>query len=493
MQKNPALERTRRLAESPIPQLLLRLSLPAVVGMLTAGVYNFIDGAFIGQAVGRDGLAGVTIALPYMLVLMATGMLIGFGAAAQVSIKLGEKQTEEAEQVLGNAAMLAAVISLVLMIAGLLALNPVLRLFDVSAAVLPYARGYLGIIIFATGLQVTGYGLNSVIRAEGNTRTAMWTLLIGVLLNVLLAWLFLFKFPWKSHGEALAAAISRIVRREMTIEEVKICGVALATAISQGVSAVWVVIYFLGGKSTLRLRWHFLRFDWKISRKILLIGSPMFALQVASAMMYGVMLHQLNRFGGDQAVAVWGSVYRFMMLVAMPVFGINQGTQPAIGFNFGAKRFDRVKQALLTGILYASTITTVGFAIAYLIPAQVISLFVAQEAVDRSELINLGVHATRLCFLLSPLIGFQVISATYFQATRKPRQALFLMLSRQAFLIPLLWILPQYFTHGLDGVWMAWPFADAAASILTGICLYFELKHLDSRHQETTLAATAEE
>jgi len=465
MQKNPALERTRRLAESPIPQLLLRLSLPAVVGMMTAAVYNFVDGAFVGQAVGSDGLAGVTIALPYMLILMAAGMLIGFGAAAQVSIKLGEKQTEEAERVLGNAALLSVIVSVILTVSGLLALNPVLKLFNVSDAVGQYARIYLGIIILATGLQLTGYGLNSVIRAEGNTRTAMWTLLIGVLLNIFLAWLFLFIFHWG------------------------IAGAGIATAISQGVSAVWVVRYFLGGRSTLRLRWRFIRFDWEISRKILLIGSPMFALQVASAMMYGVMIHQLNRFGGDQAVAVWGSVYRFMMLVAMPVFGINQGTQPAIGFNFGAKRFDRVKKALLTGILYASTITTVGFAIAYLIPAQVISLFVAKGALDRSELIDLGVHATRLCFLLSPLIGFQVISATYFQATRKPRQALFLMLSRQAFLIPLLWILPQYFANGLDGVWMAWPFADGAASILTGICLYFELQHLDSRHQESTFAS----
>ena len=156
-------------------------------------------------------------------------------------------------------------------------------------------------------------------------------------------------------------------------------GAGIATVFSQGVSAVWVVAYFLGGKSTLRLRWRFLRFDGATSRKIIVIGSPMFALQVASAMMYGVMLHQLNRFGGDVAVAVWGSVYRFMMLIAMPVFGINQGTQPAIGFNFGAQRFDRVKQALLTGILYASTITTLGFAIAYLMPARVISLFVAKE------------------------------------------------------------------------------------------------------------------
>lgn len=246
----------------------------------------------------------------------------------------------------------------------------------------------------------------------------------------------------------------------------------------------------------------------------------MFALQVASAMMYGVMLSQLNRYGakvgpagGDLAVAVWGTVYRFMMLIAMPVFGINQGTQPAIGFNFGAMRFDRVKKALLTGIFYASTITVLGFAVAYSMPAQVISLFVSAqdphsaEKVEkgqtpeqiesdwqtyRKDLIDLGSHATRLCFLMSWLIGFQVISATYFQATRKPREALILMLSRQALLIPLLFILPRYFANGLDGVWAAWPCADTVASIVTGICLFWELRHLDRRHAAVTAGNLAE-
>ena len=431
--------------------------------MLTAGVYNFVDGAFVGQAVGQDGLAGVTDALPYMLTLMASGMLIGFGAAAQVSIKLGEKQIEEAERVLGNAALLSIIISVVLTITGLLALDPAPRLFHVSENVFPFAHDYLSIIILGTGLQMSAYGLNSVIRAEGNTRTAMWTMLIGVLLNVFLAWLFLFVFHWG------------------------VVGAGIATVLSQGVSAVWVVSYFLGSKSTLRLRWRDLRFDAAISRKILLIGSPMFALQVASAMMYGVMLSQLNRYGakvgpagGDLAVAVWGTVYRFMMLIAMPVFGINQGTQPAIGFNFGAMRFDRVKKALLTGIFYASTITVLGFAVAYSMPAQVISLFVSAQdphpsgkgrrkdkRQNKSKAIGRPIARTSSIWEAMPqgsasyvvVDWFPSHHATYFQATRKPREALILMLSRQALLIPLLFILPRYFANGLDGVWAAWPCA----------------------------------
>ena len=176
------------------------------------------------------------------------------------------------------------------------------------------------------------------------------------------------------------------------------------------------------------------------------------------------------------------------MVANMPVYGINQGTQPIVGFNYGAKRFDRVKQALLTGILYASTLTVLGFVVAMLIPGPVMELFINAKTINRSVLIELGVHAMRLCFLLSPLVGFQVVSASYFQATGKPREATFLMLSRQVFLlIPLVWILPKFFQ--LDGVWMALPISDGVSSLITGACLFFELRRLDSRHQETTAAA----
>ncbi len=179
------------------------------------------------------------------------------------------------------------------------------------------------------------------------------------------------------------------------------------------------------------------------------------------------------------------------MVTSMPIYGINQGTQPIVGFNYGAKRFDRVKQALLTGILYASTLTVLGFVIAMLIPGLVMELFIKAESINRAALIELGIHAMRLCFLMSPLVGFQVISASYFQAIRKPREATLLMLSRQVFLlIPLVWILPKFFQ--LDGVWMALPISDGLSSLLTGTCLLFELRHLDSRHQAVTAENAAE-
>ena len=256
MQSSPQSERTRRLAEDPIPRLLLRLSLPAMVGMMTQGAYYFVDRVFVGQALNPDALAGITMAFPYMLVLLAAAMLIGFGAAAQVSIKLGEKKTGGGRTGLGQrrAADLASVPFFSRSL-GLAAADSGLARLGHFRRRLAYTHDYLQIVILATGFQMAAYGLNAVIRAEGNARTAMWTLLIGVFLNFVLAWLFLFKFHWGMRGAALA------------------------TAIAQGVSAVWVLAYFLRGKSVLRLHWrHILRFHGPTCRRILLIGSPMFAM-----------------------------------------------------------------------------------------------------------------------------------------------------------------------------------------------------------------------
>ena len=442
-----------------------------MVGMMTQGAYYFVDRVFVGQALNPDALAGITMAFPYMLVLLAAAMLIGYGAAAQVSIKLGEKKRDGAERVLGSATAMILVLSVILTVVGLAVLDPVLHGLGISREVLPYTHDYLQIVILATGFQLAGFGLNAVIRAEGNARTAMWTLLIGVFLNFFLAWLFLFKFQWGMRGAAFA------------------------TAISQSVSAVWVLAYFLRGKSLVRLHWRYLKFHGPTCGNILLIGSPMFLMQLFGALMFGFVNHQAGKYGqagnyGDTAIAVWGGIYALFMVANMPVYGINQGTQPIVGFNHGAKRFDRVKEALLTGILYASTLTVLGFVVAMLIQRQVMELFINAKTANRSQLIDLGVHAMRVCFLLSPLVGFQVVSASYFQATGKPREATLLMLSRQVFLlIPLVWILPLFFK--LDGVWMALPISDGVSSLVTGACLLFELRRLDSRHQEMTAATSA--
>jgi Na+-driven multidrug efflux pump len=304
-----------------------------------------------------------------------------------------------------------------------------------------------------------GFGLNSMIRGEGNPKIAMLTMLIGVLLNVALAPIFLFTFRWGMRGAALA------------------------TVAAQAVSAAWVLAYFLSGKSLLRLRAENLRLQWPICGAVLAIGSAPFALQIANCGFQCVINHELGAHGGEVAIAVWGIIYSMFLLIFMPVVGINQGAQPIIGYNYGSQRFDRVKKTLQTAVLAASCIAVAGFAVTMVFPAQVLWLF-SRDRQSFAELAGPGIHAMRLCTAMLPLVGFQIVSAGYFQAVGKPAQAMFLTLSRQVLLlIPAAWILPQFF--GLNGVWMSLPVADLGSSVLTGLWLVLELRHLHRRHGET--------
>jgi putative MATE family efflux protein len=424
--------------------------------MMAQALYNVVDRIFVGRGVGPEGIAGTTVAFPFVLVMLAFGMLIGFGATALVSIRLGEQKREEAERVLGNAAVLLVGVSLSLTAVGTALLEPLLRLFGASDQILPYAYDYSQILVLGAVFQAVGFGLNAVIRGEGNPRIAMFTMLIGALLNTLLDPLFIFGFGWGMRGAALA------------------------TVASQAVSALWVVSYFLRGRSLLKLQIANLHLHWRTCVSIAAIGSPPFAMQIAAATINAILNNQLHSYGGDLAISAMGVVYAVLLFIAMPIFGINQGAQPIIGYNYGAGNFNRVKKTLQTAILAASTITAAGFFVTMVFPSQVISLF----SRDDPDLMRLGTHAIRISLAMLPIIGFQIVGASYFQAVGKPKQAMFLSLSRQVLLlIPAVFILPCFF--GLDGVWAAFPTADLGSSILTGIWLLLELRHLQKRHLET--------
>ncbi len=244
------MDRSSQLGQEHIPRLLLRFSLPAIVGMTVQALYNLIDRVFVGQALGPPGIAGTTVAFPFMLIVLAFAMLIGFGAAALISIRLGERKQPEAEQVLANAAVLLLAAAALITAAGLLWLDDILRLFGASPAVLPYARDYLRIICLGTVFQMLGFGLNASIRGEGNPRMAMLTMLISVALNAILAPVFIFVLGWGMKGAALA------------------------TVLAQAVAAAWVLTYFLAGRSVLKLHVLRLRLDGRLCRDIVLIGSP---------------------------------------------------------------------------------------------------------------------------------------------------------------------------------------------------------------------------
>jgi putative MATE family efflux protein len=460
------MDRSYRLEHASIPRLLLSFSLPAIVGMMAQALYSVVDRIFVGRALGADALAGITVSFPFMLILLAFSMLIGLGGGALISIRLGEKKQPAAEQVLGNVLLLLVGVALAVSLLGLLWLDPLLRLFGASQAALPYAHDYSQIIVFGAIFQIVSFGLNAAIRAEGNPKIAMFTMLIGVLLNVILAPILIFVFGLGTRGAGIA------------------------TVVSQAASTAWVLAYFFGGKSLLKLHAKNLRPQWPICVAIVAIGSPQWAMQMVASVQNSILNNQLNTYGGqlsahggDLAVAAMGILYSVAMIVAMPIFGINQGAQPIMGYNFGAQRFDRVKHTLLIAILAASAIAVFGFALAMLFPREIICLF--HRRGDNGELVALGTHAIRLSLLMLPLVGFQTISACYFQAVGKPKHAIFLMLSRQLFLlIPAVLILPRFF--GLNGVWAAIPTADLGSSMLTGIWLRSELRHLDRRHLESS-------
>ena len=449
-------DRSEQLGEGRIPSLLLRFSAPAIVGAVAQAMYNVIDTIFVGRAIGIDGIAATTVALPPMVIVLAFGMLVGFGAAALISIRLGERKKAVAEQILGNAATLLIAVALAVTAVGLLFLDDILVLFGASQNILPLARDYLRIILWGTIFQTVLFGLNAAIRGEGNPRIAMLSMLISVLLNVVLAPIFIFWFRWGMQGAALA------------------------TVVSQAVSAVWVVAYFFSGASVLKFHLRNLWPNGRICANILAVGSPAFAMTLANGILHSILNRQLGIYGGDLAISVWGIIFRTLMMVFMPMVGLNQGAQPIIGYNFGARRFDRVKKTLETAILAATGFAVCGFVAAMCFPGPLIRLFAHND----QEPLALGVHAIRIAAMMLPVVGAQIIGSGYFQAVGKARQAMILMLSRQVILlIPAVMILPRYF--GLDGVWASLPTADFGAFVWTSVWLFIELRHLRDKHLAT--------
>ncbi len=439
------MHKATHMGEDPIPALLYSFSLPAITGMIATALYNIVDRIFIGQGVGPLGIAGATVGFPIMQVQMAFGMLVGLGATATVSIRLGQQKKEEAEEVLGNAFTLLCITSVVLTAIGLIFLDPMLRLFGASDAVLPYAREYMYVIVLGTVFQAVGFGLNNVIRGEGNPRIAMQSMFVGAGLNTLLDPVFIFGL------------------------HLGVTGAAIATVISQAAVMTWVLLHFSRKRGLLHFHRAHLPLRWPIVRPIIAIGSAPFAMHIVASVLNAFLNNQLQRYGGDLAISAMGIIFSLAMVILMPIFGLNQGAQPIIGYNFGAKSYDRVLKTLRLAIKAASVVTVAGFVIAQSMPHFLIQFFSPHDP----ALIELGTRALRLFFLMLPVVGFQVVSSSYFQAVGKPKHAIFLSLSRQViFLIPAIWLFPLLW--GLDGLWLATPFADALSALLTATFLWKE-------------------
>ena len=443
----------KQLGEERIGKLLLTFSLPAIVGMLVNAMYSVLDRVFVGHMkVGASlALSGITISYPIMIIIMAFGMLVGIGAAALVSIELGKKNKEKAEIILGHALVLVVVLSVALSLIGIAFLEPLLKKLGASEEVLPYAMTFSKIMLAGAVLQNVGFGLNNIIRAEGNPPKAMKTMLIGAGINVILNPIFIYIF------------------------NLGVAGSALATIFSQTVCSVWILHYFTKGNSSLKLRRKNLKLQKEIILEIFAIGMSPFAMQVAASVVTILLNAQLDKHGGDAAIAAYGLINSFAMLVMMPIFGINQGAQPIIGYNHGAGKPHRAKRTLVLAIVAATIIVVIGFLLVEIFPTQIIQVFNSDDA----DLLKMGSHGIRIYLFMLPIIGFQVVSSNYFQAIGKAKVSIFLSLSRQVImLIPLIIILPSI--YGLDGVWFAAPISDFLSSLLTGVFLFFEMRRVNN-------------
>lgn len=438
------------LGEDKIHTLLLKFSIPAIIGMIVNALYNIIDRMYIGKCKTLDtsGLGALAISFPLMIILIAFGILFGVGGATLFSIKLGEQKKEEAEHALGNTFILLLLFGFLIMIFGELYLTPLLTLFGASAKILPYAVEYMRIIFLGAIFQIISLGMNNFIRADGNPKLAMLTMFLGAGTNILLDPLFIYVF-----------------KMGMT-------GAALATILSQLLSGIWILVYFLGRHSRCKIRKRYLKLNPGIVLKITVLGLPGFAVQIANSLLNTVLNKTLLTYGTDLMISGMGIINSILTFLIMPIIGLNQGVQPIISFNFGAKKFKRVKTAVLLAILAATVTIVLGYLVTRLFPSQLIRLFN-----DDKELIAFGTKAINIWFLFLPVVGFQIIASNFFQAIGRAKSAMFLTLTRQLILlIPAILIFSRLW--GIDGLLYAAPFSDLLSTILTGFWFYFGLKKL---------------
>lgn len=445
------MDNSNRLANEGIAKLLFRFSLPSIIGMLVNALYSVVDRIFVGRGVGSLALSGVAVTFPISNIIMAFGMLIGIGAAAVVSIRLGQKDNEQAEKIIGNAFLLVIICSILVTIIGLIFLEPLLKLFGASSETMPFAKQFSTILLYGVILQNIGFGLNPLIRAEGDPKKAMMTMLIGAVLNFIINPLLIFGFKLGVRGSALA------------------------TIISETVCSVWILWYFIKGNSLLKLKLKNMKLERNIIKQIIAIGMSPFAMQLAASLVTVTFNTNLKTYGGDLAIGACSLINSVQMLILMPIFGINQGCQPIIGYNYGARNIKRVKKTLFYAIIAAVTLATIGLVIVEVFPVQIIRIFNRDDA----KLISIASKGITISVIMFSFVGFQCVCANYFEAVGKAKQSMFLSLLRQVVvLIPLIYIMPHFFK--LTGVWMAGPMADFSSFAITLVFILREMKKLES-------------
>ncbi|MBO7191605.1 MAG: MATE family efflux transporter [Elusimicrobiaceae bacterium] len=435
--------------DKKLSKLLVRFSAPAVAGMFANALYNIISRIYVGQDVGAEGLAAITLLFPLGLIYMGFSALIGVGSNALFSIRLGEKRTEEARYILGNGFILLTLVSGVITVLSYVFLDPILSLLGADAQVLPFARAYAEVVFPGYLLFGIGAGMNHFIRSSGRPKTAMATQLIGAFINLVFGPIFIFTLHWG------------------------IRGAAAATVLGQAISFLWVMWFFIRGNTLYRLRLNYCALKKRIVLGCMAIGFSQFAFQLASSALNFILNHALLRYGGNVAVSSMGIAISVNTLILMPLLGISQGAQPLIGYNHGARKYKTAIQTLKMALRWSMWITTTGFVIIELFAVPIAAVFNSTDTV----LVAMASRTIRILNIFLPILPLQIMATSFFQAINQPLKAALLSLSRQVLLvIPLVFILPLFFK--LDGVFLAPVVADAIATMLAVYMLHrFFAKH----------------
>nr|WP_313977157.1 MATE family efflux transporter [uncultured Prevotella sp.] len=442
---------TLELGTKPVGKLLAQYAFPAIIAMIAASLYNIVDRIFIGQIVGPMAISGLAITFPFINLGAAFGAAVGIGASTSISVKLGQRDYETAENILGNTVTLNLIIGSAFGIICLIFLDPILRFFGASDATIPYARSFMEVILAGNVISHMYFGMNAVLRAASKPRQAMMATIFTVLINIVLDFIFIRLWGWG------------------------IRGAAFATVLSQALALCWQMKQFTNKDEILHLKRGIYRLKRHLVENIISIGISPFLMNACACIVVIFMNNQLVKYGGDIAVGAFGIAYSVAMVFIMFVIGLDQGMQPIAGYNYGSQQTDRLMRVLKLTIFAATGIMVTAWLIAHLAPYYCARMFTKDP-----ELIRQSIKAIQINMMMYPIVGFQMVVTNFFQCIGKVKISIFLSLSRQLlFLIPLLVILPNFFN--LDGVWASLPSSDFLASLVAAIIMTIYMRRLNQQ------------
>lgn len=452
-QKN---EVSHQLANEPVKKLILKFAIPCTISLLVSALYNIVDQIFIGQGVGYFGNAATSVAFPLTVIALAIALMIGDGAGAFFSLKIGEKDTKSTELIVGNAVTMLFIAGVTLALIASIFLKIILTMFGATEAVMPYAIDYTRIIAIGLPVAMFSTGFNSIIRGDGNPKYAMIAMLCGALINTILDPLFIFTFG------------------------MGVKGAAYATVIGQLASTILALLY-LKKFNNIKFKFKLLKLDWKICKTTLAFGISSFITQAAIAVVAIATNNVLTKYGsmsiygGEIPLSIFGIVTKVNQIMLSVLLGIAVGAQPILGFNYGAKKIKRVKETVKIALIGAIVVSGIGLVCFIFFPQQIVSIFGAGDALYN----EFGVMYFRIFLSGCILNAIQIVCTIFFQAIGKPMQAGILSLSRQIiFYLPALFILPTIM--GVKGAIYAGPVADILAFILTVILMTIKWKQMNS-------------